>query len=78
MAVDDKIRCPVCDGVIDADEEEIDEGDAWITIMLNCGSVPPAFEPMTGGPVSEYTGAAVNAPVGLKRNARIEKLPFAM
>jgi len=28
MAVDDHgIRCPACDGVIDVDEEDVDEGD---------------------------------------------------
>jgi alpha-aminoadipate carrier protein LysW len=37
MAVDDKIRCPVCDGVIDADEEEIDEGES--ISCDECGAV---------------------------------------
>jgi alpha-aminoadipate carrier protein LysW len=37
MAVDDRIKCPVCDGVIDADEEEIDEGDS--ISCDECGAV---------------------------------------
>ena len=28
MAVEDQIKCPVCDAVIDVDEDDIDEGDA--------------------------------------------------
>ena len=28
MAVEDKIKCPVCDAVIDVDEDDIDEGDS--------------------------------------------------
>jgi alpha-aminoadipate carrier protein LysW len=27
MAVEDQIKCPVCDAVIDVDEDDIDEGD---------------------------------------------------
>jgi alpha-aminoadipate/glutamate carrier protein LysW len=37
MAVDDRIKCPACDGVIDADEEEIDEGDS--ISCDECGAV---------------------------------------
>ena len=37
MAVDERIKCPECDGVIDVDEEDIDEGD---TISCDeCGAV---------------------------------------
>lgn len=28
MAVEDQIKCPVCDAVIDVDEDDIDEGDS--------------------------------------------------
>ena len=28
MPVDDQIKCPVCDAVIDVDEDDIDEGDS--------------------------------------------------
>jgi alpha-aminoadipate carrier protein LysW len=37
MAVDDRIKCPICSGVIDADEEEIDEGDS--ISCDECGAV---------------------------------------
>jgi alpha-aminoadipate/glutamate carrier protein LysW len=28
MAVEDQIKCPACDAVIDVDEDDIDEGDS--------------------------------------------------
>ena len=28
MAADDEIKCPACDGIIDVDIEDIDEGDS--------------------------------------------------
>jgi len=28
MAVEDQIKCPVCDAVMDVDEDDIDEGDS--------------------------------------------------
>jgi alpha-aminoadipate carrier protein LysW len=28
MAVEEQIKCPVCDAVIDVDEDDIDEGDS--------------------------------------------------
>jgi alpha-aminoadipate carrier protein LysW len=37
MAVEDKIKCPVCDGVIDVDEDDIDEGDS--ISCDECGAV---------------------------------------
>jgi alpha-aminoadipate carrier protein LysW len=37
MAVDDRIKCPDCDGVIDVDEEDIDEGDS--ISCDECGAV---------------------------------------
>jgi len=43
-------------------------------VPLNAAKPPPALV-ITGDPVSANTGAAVNAPVGLKRSAIKEKLP---
>jgi alpha-aminoadipate/glutamate carrier protein LysW len=37
MAVDDRVKCPACDGVIDVDEEDIDEGDS--ISCDECGAV---------------------------------------
>jgi alpha-aminoadipate carrier protein LysW len=37
MAVEDQIKCPVCDGVMDVDEDDIDEGDS--ISCDECGAV---------------------------------------
>lgn len=47
MAVDDHgIKCPKCDGVIDVDEEDVDEGDT-----ISCDECGAALKVVSTGPL---------------------------
>ncbi|HEX3876408.1 MAG TPA: hypothetical protein VHW24_05445 [Bryobacteraceae bacterium] len=53
MPVDDQIKCPVCDAVIDIDEDDIDEGDS-----ISCDECGADLKVLSTDPLELESAAA--------------------